>query len=109
MMMIGWGYGGYIIVMMLINNIERINEDKDAQIRMLQFQVAKHRTDGNTDGKTDDVQDAIFRKEAWKQIKQQEQISEQKTMEACQNEDNTLQCYNGSVGDLQPDEVYSDD
>lgn len=99
---------------MLINKVENLKEEKDAEIRMLKLQIAKYRKDGDYEDEEEQQdqrrldQDAEFRRSSRKQSPEMERGSEKRSMAARATGGCTMQFDVGSVGNMPSEEKFTD-
>ena len=94
------------------SKMARMTEEKENELRITQLQIAKQKR--TTEGSEEEMQEAVqqemeFQNNAYKQIAEQEAEPEQRTRAACSTIGNALQCYIGSVDNVQYVDKYNDE
>ena len=94
---------------MLVNNTEKINESKDAEIRKLQIQLDKQQKYLDREN-TDEIRRELqLQNEMYSQEVEQAKNAEKKTMAALQQEDVAQRYYMGSMEYVQAIIGYTDE
>ena len=95
---------------MLKFTIDRILEAKDAEIRKLQYQVAKFRKDEDVKSETSEIKRELeFQESAFPQTREQALRAQKRTVEARPDHGGALQCHIGSQGSLLDDDKFTDE
>ena len=93
---------------MLFHAIERIKDDKDTEIRKLEFQIAKYSRDTDI-GPTDTKRELDFQNTAWQRTQEQAQLAQMRTLAARLNDENLMHCCIGFQRSLTTEERYTDE
>lgn len=94
----------------LVKSTERINENKDNEIRLLQQQLAKCIKDTDIDSESAKVNRELnFQSVAWPQGHEQAQHATKRTIAARSDDNGLLQCYIGSQESLPVEDKLTDD
>ena len=90
----------------------RVIEEKEDEIRLMKLQMAKQKTTENDEELKKQMaikNEEEFQNQIYKQTQEQAADAERKTRAACSAIGNTMQCYIGSIDNIQQVDKYTDE